>query len=139
MPCESSSVIQNSTNGVEPIRSLITYKTSKMGKLPVLVPGIGKYEKHYQLAYDLRDNRGLLNINAIIQKYLDMAISTNVYYNYNHYENHVLPDAVVMKELMYAYSIGLISLYYLNSDDGDKEQLMNQKEDRDCSSGACKL
>jgi len=139
MPCESSSVIQNSTNGVEPIRSLITYKMSKMGKLPVLVPGVGKYEKYYQLAYDMRDNKGLLNINAIIQKYLDMAISTNVYYNYSHYENHVLPDAVVMKEIMYAYSMGLISLYYNNTDDGDKEQLMNQKEDRDCSSGACKL
>ena len=44
-----------------------------------------------------------------------------------------------MKEIMYAYSLGLISLYYLNSNDGDKEQLLDQKEDRDCSSGACKL
>jgi ribonucleoside-diphosphate reductase alpha chain len=139
MPCESSSVIQSSTNGVEPIRSLITYKMSKMGKLPVLVPGIGKYDNNYELAYDFRDNSGLLKINAIIQKYIDMAISTNVYYNYSHYENNVLPDAKVMKEIMYAYSLGLISLYYNNSDDGDKEQLVNQKEDKDCSSGACKL
>ena len=139
MPCESSSVIQSSTNGVEPIRSLITYKMSKMGKLPVLVPGIGKYENNYELAYNLKDNSGLLKINAIIQKYIDMAISTNVYYNYSHYENHILPDAKVMKEIMLAYSLGLISLYYNNTDDGDKEQLMSQKEDRDCSSGACKL
>jgi ribonucleoside-diphosphate reductase alpha chain len=139
MPCESSSVIQCSTNGVEPIRSLITYKTSKMGKLPVMVPGIGKYDDNYELAYDLKDNSGLLKINAVIQKYIDMAISTNVYYNYSHYENNVLPDAKVMKEIMQAYSLGLISLYYNNTDDGDKEQLMNQKEDRDCSSGACKL
>ena len=51
MPCESSSVIQSSTNGVEPIRSLITYKMSKMGKLPVLVPGIGKYDKNYEEQY----------------------------------------------------------------------------------------
>ena len=139
MPCESSSVIQSSTNGVEPIRSLITYKMSKMGKLPVLVPGVGKYDDNYELAYNFKDNSGLLKINAVIQKYIDMAISTNVYYNYSHYENNVLPDAKVMKEIMYAYSLGLISLYYNNTDDGDKEQLMNQKEDRDCSSGACKL
>ena len=138
MPCESSSVIQSSTNGVEPIRSLITYKMSKMGKLPVLVPGIGKYDNNYELAYDFKDNSGLLKINAIIQKYIDMAISTNVYYNYSHYENNVLPDAKVMKEIMYAYSLGLISLYYNNTDDGDKEQSMKQKED-DCASGACKL
>jgi ribonucleoside-diphosphate reductase alpha chain len=136
MPCESSSVIQNSTNGVEPVRSLITYKTSKMGKLPVLVPGIGKYESNYDFAFNLKDNTGIVNINAVIQKYIDMAISTNIYYNYNHYENNVLPDAKVMKELMYAYSMGLISLYYNNTDDGDKEQ--TQKE-QDCSSGACKL
>ena len=139
MPCESSSVIQCSTNGVEPIRSLITYKTSKMGKLPVMVPGIGKYDENYELAYDLKDNSGLLKINAVIQKYIDMAISTNVYYNYSHYENNILPDAKVMKELIYAYSLGLISLYYLNSNDGDREQSLDQKEDRDCSSGACKL
>jgi len=134
MPCESSSVIQNSTNGVEPIRSLITYKMSKMGKLPVLVPGIGKYEQNYELAFSLSDNIGLININAILQKYLDMAISTNIYYNYNHYPNHVLPDAKVMKEIMYAYSTGLISLYYNNTDDGDKEQSLDS-----CSGGACKL
>lgn len=134
MPCESSSVIQNSTNGVEPIRSLITYKMSKMGKLPVLVPGIGKYEQNYELAFTLADNTGLININAIMQKYIDMAISTNIYYNYNHYPNHVLPDAKVMKEIMYAYSTGLISLYYNNTDDGDKEQSLDS-----CAGGACKL
>jgi ribonucleoside-diphosphate reductase alpha chain len=137
MPCESSSVIQSSTNGVEPVRSLMTYKTSKMGKLPVLVPGIGKFDSNYELAYNFKDNTGIINVNAIIQKYIDMAISTNIYYNYSHYENNILPDAKVMKELMYAYSMGLISLYYNNTDDGDKEQSTNKEAD--CSSGACKL
>jgi len=137
MPCESSSVIQSSTNGVEPVRSLVTYKTSKMGKLPVLVPGIGKYDENYEFAYSFIDNTGIINVNAIIQKYIDMAISTNLYYNYSHYENNVLPDSKVMKEIMYAYSMGLISLYYNNTDDGDKEQSTNKE--MDCSGGACKL
>ena len=137
MPCESSSVIQSSTNGVEPVRSLITFKTSKMGKLPVLVPGIGKYENNYEFAFDMKDNTGVINVNAVIQKYIDMAISTNIYYNYSQYENNVLPDSKVMKELMYAYSMGLISLYYNNTDDGDKEQTTDKE--MDCSSGACKL
>jgi len=137
MPCESSSVIQCSTNGVEPVRSLITYKMSKMGKLPVLVPGVGKYSDNYELAFNLTDNTGIINVNAIIQKYIDMAISTNLYYNYSHYSNNVLPDSKVMKELVHAYSIGLISLYYNNTDDGDKEQSIDAE--KDCSSGACKL
>lgn len=138
MPCESSSVIQCSTNGVEPVRSLITYKTSKMGKLPVLVPGVGKFSGNYELAYNFNDNVGIINVNAVIQKYIDMAISTNLYYNYSHYPNNSLPDSKVMKEIMYAYSMGLISLYYNNTDDGDKEQSISVSE-RDCSSGACKL
>jgi ribonucleoside-diphosphate reductase alpha chain len=138
MPCESSSVIQCSTNGIEPVRSLITFKTSKTGKLPVLVPGIGKYESNYELCYNFKDNTGIINVNSIIQKYIDMAISTNVYYNYSHYENNILPDSKVMKELLYAFSMGLISLYYNNTDDGDKEQVLD-KQDSDCSSGACKL
>jgi len=137
MPCESSSVIQCSTNGVEPVRSLVTYKMSKMGKLPVLIPGIGKYSDNYELAYELTDNTGIINVNAVIQKYIDMAISTNLYYNYSHYPNHVLPDSKVMKEIIYAYSMGLISLYYNNTDDGDREQSM--ETEKDCSSGACKL
>jgi ribonucleoside-diphosphate reductase alpha chain len=137
MPCESSSVIQSSTNGIEPVRSLITYKTSKMGKLPVLVPGIGKYEDNYELAFDFKDNTGIINVSSVIQKYIDMAISTNIYYTYSHYPNNILPDSKVMKELMYAYSMGLISLYYNNTDDGDKEQSI--AIDNDCASGACKL
>ena len=137
MPCESSSVIQCSTNGVEPVRSLMTYKTSKLGKLAVLVPGVGKYEENYELAFNFKDNIAIINVNAVIQKYIDMAISTNLYYNYAHYDNNILPDARVMKEIMYAYSMGLISLYYNNTDDGDKEQSLNKETD--CSSGACKL
>jgi ribonucleoside-diphosphate reductase alpha chain len=137
MPCESSSVIQSSTNGVEPVRSLITFKMSKMGKLPVLVPGVSKYEKNYDFAFNFKDNTGIINLNAVIQKYIDMAISTNLYYNYSHYENGTLPDSKVMKEIMYAYSMGLISLYYNNTDDGDKEQSI--AVDNDCASGACKL
>ena len=66
-----------------------------------------------------------------------MAISTNIYYNYNHYSNHVLPDSKVMKEIIYAYSMGLISLYYNNTDDGDKDQGLDKSDD--CSGGACKL
>ena len=137
MPCESSSVIQSSTNGIEPVRSLITYKSSKMGKLPVLVPGIGRYEDNYELAFDFKDNTGIINVSSVIQKYIDMAISTNIYYTYSHYPNNILPDSKVMKELMHAYSMGLISLYYNNTDDGDKEQSITV--DADCASGACKL
>jgi ribonucleoside-diphosphate reductase alpha chain len=136
MPCESSSVVQCSTNGTEPIRSLLTYKISKAGgQLPVVAPGAGKWDKNYEFAFDLQDNTGIINVNAVIQKWLDMSTSTNIYYNYSHYINNLLPDSKILKEILYAYSMGLISLYYSNTHDGDKEQSLEE----DCPGGACKL
>lgn len=141
MPCESSSVIQSSTNGCEPVRSLITSKNSKTGNLPVLVPGINKYSKNYTLAFNLKDMKPLININATIQKWCDMSMSTNLWYNYDHYENKQLPDALIFKDMAYAYSVGLKTLYYLNTDDGDKELMLKKQEEQsiDCEGGACKL
>jgi ribonucleoside-diphosphate reductase alpha chain len=140
MPCESSSVIQSSTNGCEPLRSLVTFKGSKASRLVTVAPGIGKYSDNYELAFDLKDNIGLMNVNAAIQKWIDMAMSTNLYYKYSHYDGGKLPDSQVVKEILYAYSVGLKSLYYSNADDGDKEQSLSvDKKARDCDSGACSI
>ena len=81
-PTESSSVIQNSTNGIEPVRSLMTYKTSKASTIPLLVPNYSTCKNKYSLAYELKTNKGIIDISAAIQKWMDMAISTNLYYNY---------------------------------------------------------
>jgi len=83
MPCESSSVIQNSTNGIEPIRSLITYKKSKASTIKVVAPNANLWKSRYTIAFDMTDNIGYLNIAAAIQKFADMAISINVYYDYS--------------------------------------------------------
>ena len=68
MPCESSSVIQCSTNGIEPIRSYITYKKSKARTLPVIVPNYISYKNKYTLAYDMKDNEGLIKDSCSFTK-----------------------------------------------------------------------
>ena len=136
MPCESSSVIQNSTNGIEPVRSLMTYKTSKASTLPLLVPNYSQHKNKYTLAYDMPDNVGLINIIAALQKWVDQSISTNLYYNYDNYPNRALPDAVVIKDLLYAYSMGVKTLYYSNTSDGDKQ---SAEGGNGCAGGACTL
>lgn len=137
MPCESSSVIQGSTNGVEPVRSLITYKVSKKNRIPVLAPGVNStWCDNYQLAFDMKDNIGLINCLSAIQRWTDMSISANLYYNYSHYPNNQLPDAKVAQEILYAYKMGLKTLYYNNTNDGDKEQSLNESN---CSSGSCSI
>jgi ribonucleoside-diphosphate reductase alpha chain len=135
MPCESSSTIQCSTNGIEPVRSLMTYKASKASTIPVLVPNYSTCKNKYTLAYDMPDNTGMINIIAALQKWVDMSISANLYYNYDHYTNRALPDAVVIKDLLYAYSMGVKTLYYSNTSDGDKQSA----DGNSCSSGACSI
>jgi len=143
MPCESSSVIQCSTNGIEPIRSYITYKKSKARTLPVIVPNYTSYKNKYTLAYEMEDNTGLIKIVGALQKWVDMSISANMYYNYAHYENGALPDSKVIKEILLAYKLGWRTGYYNNTDDGDKqsfnEEEQNDNNDDGCESGACAL
>jgi len=143
MPCESSSVIQCSTNGIEPIRSYITYKKSKARTLPVIVPNYTSYKNKYTLAYEMEDNTGLIKIVGALQKWVDMSISANMYYNYAHYDNGALPDSKVIKEILLAYKLGWRTGYYNNTDDGDKqsfnEEEQNDNNDDGCESGACAL
>ena len=134
MPCESSSVIQNSTNGIEPVRSLLTFKGSKANSVPVLVPNYSTCKNKYTLAFDMKDNTGMINIIAALQKWVDMSISANLYYDYEHYPHKALPDAVVIKELLYAYSMGVKTLYYSNTNDNDKQSINDG-----CASGACAI
>ena len=136
MPCESSSVIQNSTNGIEPPRSLLTYKGSKANSVPVLVPNYTTNKNKYTLQFDMEDNLGYINIVAALQKWVDMSISSNLYYNYDHYPNKALPDSKIIKEILYAYSMGLKTLYYSNTYDGDKQ---SATDENGCASGACAI
>ena len=139
MPCESSSVIQNSTNGFEPIRSLITYKKSKTSTVPVIAPNATQWKNRYTIAFDMQDNIGYLNVAAAIQKFTDMAMSINMYYDYSHYPSKMIPHSRVIKEMMYHYSLGGKTIYYTNTNDNDKEQLMNKEEETSCAGGACTI
>ena len=136
MPCESSSVIQNSTNGIEPPRSLLTYKGSKANSVPVLVPNYNTCKNKYTLQFDMPDNIGYINIVAALQKWVDMSISANLYYNYDHYQNKALSDSKLIKEILYAYSMGVKTLYYSNTYDGDKQSATDESG---CASGACAI
>lgn len=136
MPCESSSLVTNSTNGIEPPRSLVTIKKSKQGLIPQVVPEISKLKNKYTLAYDMNDNTGYINICAVLQKYFDQAISANHYYNFARYEDGNLPMSVVAKDVLYSYKMGLKTLYYANTDDGKTD---TGAEESDCAGGACKL
>ena len=137
MPCESSSLVTNSTNGIEPPRGLLTIKKSKQGLLPQVVPDIHNLRNKYTLAFSMENNTGYTNIAAVIQKYTDQAISANHYYNFAKYETGNLPISEVAHDLLYSYKMGLKTLYYANTDDGKTDR--HVEEDTSCVDGACKV
>lgn len=135
MPCESSSVIQNSTNGIEPVRSLLIHKKAKNGILKQIVPNYHMRKNYYTLAWEMESNKAILDTAAIIQKFTDMSMSTNLYYNYAHYEDGNIPLSVLIKDQIYGYQLGLKNFYYANTPDGDGET----EKDMNCESGACAI
>ena len=135
MPCESSSVIQNSTNGIEPVRSLLIHKKAKNGVLKQLVPNYHMRKNHYTMAWDMTSNKGMMDVAAVIQKFTDMSMSTNLYYNYDHYEDGNIPLSAIIKDQVYGYKYGLKNFYYANTPDGDGDT----EKDMGCESGACAI
>jgi ribonucleoside-diphosphate reductase alpha chain len=135
MPAESSAVVQNATNGIEPIRSLVITKKSKSGLVKQVAPECIKLKNKYELAFDMPDNRGYTNICAIIQKWIDQSISANHYYQYS---SDGISIGGVIKDVLYAYKYGLKTLYYANTDDKKSDDLDSMGMDG-CESGACSI
>jgi len=140
MPAESSAVVQNATNGIEPIRSLVTIKKSKSGLIKQVVPEIAKLKNKYELAYDMQDNKGYSNICAVIQKWIDQSISANHYYQYS---LDGISLSGVIKDLLHSYKYGMKTLYYANTDDKKSDNIETMGEsnamDTGCEGGACAI
>jgi ribonucleoside-diphosphate reductase alpha chain len=111
-PVESSSVVINSTNGIEMPMSLITVKESKAGSLIQVVPEYNRLKTKYQLMWDQKDCVGYLKTAADIGAYADQSLSTNTSYNPAHYEGRKVPATLIAKNLMLAHYWGLKTLYY---------------------------
>ena len=153
MPSESSSVVSNATNGIEPPRAYLSTKKSKKGPLKQIVPQFGSLKNNYTLLWDMKDNDGYIKIVSVMQKFFDQAISGNWSYNPENYDNNEVPVSVMAGDLLKTYKYGWKTSYYQNTYDqkGDEPQLTEEKkqsiedllqdildtEEEDCDS--CKL
>ena len=111
-PVESSSVVINSTNGIELPMSLITVKESKAGSLVQVVPEYQKLKSRYQLMWEQPDCDGYLKTAAVLAAYVDQSISTNTFYNPAHFADRKIPTTLIAKNLMQAHVWGLKTFYY---------------------------
>lgn len=118
MPSETSSQISNATNGIEPPRGFVSVKASKDGILKQVVPDLEKYREQYELLWSIPNNTGYLTLVAIMQKFVDQTISANTNYDPAKFENGKVPMKQILRDLMFAYKMGVKTLYYHNTKDG---------------------
>ncbi len=133
MPSESSSVVCNETNGIEPPRDFLSVKKSKKGPLKQIVPGYPNLKNYYTLLWDMPGNEGYINVVAVMQKYFDQAISGNWSYNPEQYEGNQVPVSVMARDLLTTYKMGWKTSYYQNTYDGknDNDEPQHNVGDRD--------
>ena len=129
MPSESSSVVSNATNGIEP-RAFLSTKKSKKGPLKQIVPQYGSLKNNYTLLWDMKDNDGYIKVVAAMQKFFDQAISGNWSYNPENYDNNEVPISVMAGDLLTTYKYGWKTSYYQNTYDqkGEELQLTDEKK-----------
>jgi ribonucleoside-diphosphate reductase alpha chain len=153
MPSESSSVVSNATNGIEPPRGYLSVKKSKKGPLKQIVPQYQTLKNHYTLLWDMPSNTGYINVVAVMQKFFDQAISGNWSYNPTQFPDNEVPMSVMMNDLLTTYKMGWKTSYYQNTydykvdpneleDEKPLEQLMQSAaslefDDEDCE--ACNI
>ena len=117
MPSESSSVVSNATNGVEPPRDYLSVKKSKKGTLKQIVPEYNRLKNFYTLLWDMPSNEGYINVIAVMQKYFDQAISGNWSYNPENYKDGEVPTSIMANDLLTTYKLGWKTSYYQNTYD----------------------
>ena len=117
MPSESSSVVSNATNGIEPPRGYLSIKKSKKGPLKQIVPGYQHLKNNYTLLWDMESNEGYINVVAVMQKFFDQAISGNWSYNPEHYPDNEVPVSVMAQDFLTTYKYGWKTSYYQNTYD----------------------
>ena len=121
MPSESSSIVSNATNGVEPPRDYVSIKKSKKGPLKQVVPGFPYLKSNYTLLWDMPSNEGYIKVIAVMQKFFDQGISGNWSYNPENYPDNEVPTSVMAQDWLTTYKYGWKTSYYQNTYDAKKD------------------
>ena len=128
MPSESSSVVSNATNGIEPPRDYLSVKKSKKGPLKQIVPSYQTLKNNYTLLWEMPDNKGYINVVSVMQKFFDQAISGNWSYNPEHYPDNEVPVSEMANDLLTTYKYGWKTSYYQNTNDLKSDEVEDEDQ-----------
>jgi len=129
-PVESSSVVLNSTNGIEMPMELISVKESKAGSFVQVVPEYRRLKNRYQLMWEQTDCVDYLKTAAVLAAYIDQSLSTNTFYSPKHFKDGKVPATLVAKNLMLGVKWGLKTMYYSLIDKVGAKNILNTQSDR---------
>ena len=129
MPSESSSVVSNATNGIEPPRDYLSIKKSKKGPLKQIVPSYNTLKNNYTLLWEMKSNEGYINVVAVMQKFFDQGISGNWSYNPENYDNNEVPVSQMANDLLTTYKYGWKTSYYQNTYDIKTDEVVEDKSE----------
>lgn len=157
MPAESSSFVSNSTNGIEPIRSLVVKKANKKVSFVQVVPESAKLKNMYTYLWDMNAEQyqGYIINAAVFQKFVCQSISTNISYNPDHYirtnekgeVERKIPLEILINHFLLCTKLGIKTRYYVNTK-GEEDHTEQHAElpegevesgDDGCAGGACKI
>jgi len=130
MPSESSSVVSNATNGIEPPRGYLSVKKSKKGPLKQIVPQYNTLKNNYTLLWEMPDNAGYINVVSVMQKFFDQAISGNWSYNPENYPDNEVPVSVMANDFLTTYKYGWKTSYYQNTYDNKTDEVEEDKKEQ---------
>ena len=128
MPSESSSVVSNATNGIEPPRGYLSIKKSKKGPLKQIVPQYHTLKNNYTLLWNMPSNRGYIHIVAVMQKFFDQAISGNWSYNPENYADNEVPVSVMAQDMLTCFKLGHKTAYYQNTYDIKTDEVVDDQK-----------
>lgn len=135
-PSESSSIGSNQTSSIEPIKEPLTIKDRQGILLKQYAPDASKLAHKYDYAYDRKINKDFIKHVAVVQKWIDKAISSNVFYNPELYDNEMIDIKDIIEDMYFAKYYGVKTTYYQNTKVKDANEI---KDAGGCTGGACEV
>ena len=139
MPSESSSIVSNATNGIEPPRGYLSIKKSKKGPLKQIVPSYTSLRSYYTLLWEMKDNDGYIKVVSVMQKFFDQAISGNWSYNPENYPNNEIPMQTMAQDFLSTFKYGWKTSYYQNTYDAKTDEVEVEEDMLDTKPKECTL
>ena len=142
VPASNSARVVGTTPGIDLPQDLVMNVEDKRINGKMLLPEVDKYKEYYQnnnaWNADMADYYKLL---AVMQKFIDQAISINSYYDYTAYEKEVIPYSKILEDDYVATKYGIKTQYYCKtrSDDEYEKQHKSMKTADTCVGGGCTL